>query len=260
MKTLSNLFLKFPEGRIKNMIRSVLYSAKPKRFFTIHYQIKKDIWQIEAEGIKLLFKKNPYHIFSTNPLFLKHLPSWDPEIIVDAGAFHGTVGLYLAKKFPKAKVFLLEPDKRNFLILSQNIQLNGLDNITAMEKGLWNSNTTLYFGQGNELSSSIIRDKNIQDINSSSIQVITLQTLLGKTERKKVFIKMNIEGAELEVFPDCVELWKNNVLRMSVASDHKIDGKYTYEKIEEYCKKHSLQFKTEHINIYKTTYILESGN
>lgn len=257
-KRLSSLFRLIPEGRIKNIVRLCIYKKRKPTFYKIDYNLVRDIWSVETEGILLFFKKNPFHVFSTNPLFLKNFPNWQPDIIVDAGAFHGTVGLLLAKRYPSASVYLLEPDSESFETLSENIRLNKISNAFAIKKGLWNSDGKLFFRRGNELSSAVVREGTSDAI---SIEAICPTTLLNNARGKKIFFKMNVEGAELEAVPACESMWKQNRMVISVASDHYINNEFTFKSIEEFCKNLGIPCQTEHFGIYKTTYIGEKpGN
>ena len=251
---LSSLFALFPEGRVKNIIRVFIYQLRKRSFYTVRYNVSKDMWRVNTKETSLLFKKNPYHVFSTNPLFFKHFPDWKPDLIVDAGAFHGTVGLFLAKKFPAAKVYLLEPDPASFSILVENIRLNNLSNAFPIKKGLWNKDGKVRFQHGNELSSAVVRE---EKPNTISIETISPSTLLSNYSQRKIFFKMNIEGAELEVLPACEILWKRNKMVLAVSSDHYINNEFTFKHIENFCKTHDMPFITEHMGRYKVTYISE---
>ena len=46
--------------------------------------------------------------------------SFEPRIIVDAGANIGAASIYFAKKWPDAKILALEPEESNFGILRKN--------------------------------------------------------------------------------------------------------------------------------------------
>ena len=77
------------------------------------------------------------------------------------------------------------------------------------------------------------------------VEVDTLDNILGELGIKKVdFIKMNIEGAEVEVLKGMEEVLKNDV-RLAIAAHHSVNGKPTDETIE-------LQLKQRGFEIYAT--------
>ena len=58
------------------------------------------------------------------------------DTVVDIGAHVGVFSIYLAKKYPFIKVFAVEPDPTNFSHLRRNVELNGVKNVTAINKAL----------------------------------------------------------------------------------------------------------------------------
>jgi polysaccharide biosynthesis protein PslF len=58
------------------------------------------------------------------------------DTIVDIGAHVGVIAIYLAKRYPFVKVYAIEPDAANYACLTRNIELNGVANITAINKAV----------------------------------------------------------------------------------------------------------------------------
>ena len=54
------------------------------------------------------------------------------DVVVDIGANIGIVALYLAKKHPAVRIIAIEPVPTTFRHLQENIGLNGVSNITAL--------------------------------------------------------------------------------------------------------------------------------
>jgi FkbM family methyltransferase len=54
------------------------------------------------------------------------------DVVVDIGANIGIVALYLAKKYPDIRIVAIEPVPTTFRHLRENIELNGVRNITAL--------------------------------------------------------------------------------------------------------------------------------
>lgn len=136
---------------------------------------------------------------------------WDRELyqfktqnptpyIIDAGANIGIATLYFKKKYPNAEILAFEPDDTIFDFFHKNTK--HLSNITALKKGLWKEETTLtFFSEGKE-AGRIIKD-NTEQKNKIEIQTLKLSNFLN---RKIDFLKMDIEGAELEVLEECKHL------------------------------------------------------
>lgn len=116
------------------------------------------------------------------------------EVFIDCGAYDGdTVEQFLEvlqnqriKDFEA--IYALEPDPNNFKALCEKHK--DLKNISFINKGVWKEDRTLFFKGGEEMMSMLADDGNI------SVEVTTIdRTLDGK---KASFIKMDIQGAELE--------------------------------------------------------------
>jgi len=58
------------------------------------------------------------------------------DTVIDVGAHVGVVSIYLAKKYPFMKVYALEPEPINYSYLKRNIELNGVTNVTAINKAV----------------------------------------------------------------------------------------------------------------------------
>lgn len=58
------------------------------------------------------------------------------DTVVDVGAHVGVVAIYLAKKYPCAKVYAIEPDSMNYSCLKRNIELNGVTNVITINKAV----------------------------------------------------------------------------------------------------------------------------
>lgn len=65
---------------------------------------------------------------------ISYLPNDFSGAIVDAGGYIGTSALKLAKAFPRAKIFALEPSDVNFAVLEENVRAFG--NITPVKAAL----------------------------------------------------------------------------------------------------------------------------
>jgi FkbM family methyltransferase len=58
------------------------------------------------------------------------------DTAIDIGAHVGVMSIYLAKKFPFIHVYAIEPDPENYDCLKRNIELNGVTNVTVINKAI----------------------------------------------------------------------------------------------------------------------------
>ncbi|MHA1370961.1 MAG: FkbM family methyltransferase [Promethearchaeota archaeon] len=155
------------------------------------------------------------------------------DIIVDAGAGPFGVFTIFASKIVGATglVIAIEPEKNNLKNLKENIKINNLENVIVVSKGLWNKKLIkkLYIGNNSFATHSL--SENSEKL-AVSIELDTLDNILTGLDISKVnFVKMDIEGAEIQALDGMKRLLKTNDLNLAIAAYHMVDGKMTYKKI-----------------------------
>ena len=156
------------------------------------------------------------------------------DVIVDAGAFTGDYTVYASRKVgPTGRVLAFEPDPQNLKRLRANLR-GELDNVTIIEKGLWNSEGELTFRAGTEGFTSgaacISGAVTGQDL---TVKVTRLDTELEQLGISRInVLKMDIEGAEIEALKGCEQTLKNNLAYICIASYHMLEGENTSRRVE----------------------------
>ena len=253
-KILSDIFHHFPDGGVKDKIRLYLYNRPGNQEFSISKDNKN--WIVKYPEFILTFspESNPYHVLLSNYIFLHHMPEERIDLLVDAGAFIGTFSIHAINKYPQIKrVLALEPDPVNLAKLKKNISLNNLSAIEIQPIGLWSKKKTLVFFPNQELASSVYNKADTAD-NGIEIQVDSLDSILKGVTGQRIFIKMNIEGAEVDALPACAETIRNNKVHLAIAADHIINGELTFNKIEKICRDMNLSVTTFNHHPYITVY------
>lgn len=132
-----------------------------------------------------------------------------PKIIIDCGANVGMASVYFANKFPGAKIIAVEPEKTNFDVMVENCK--PYTNIIPVNMAIWNKTCTLHIldrDMGNY--AFVTRENGPVDGEKylGSIEAITVNDLMAKFNFATVdLLKIDIEGAEFEVFADGYEKW-----------------------------------------------------
>jgi len=203
-------------------------------------------------GICILTYENiSWELVRTLPGYLAYYKLKKGDIVVDCGAFYGEFALYAAKVVgSNGKVIAFEPDIDSFNKLIRNIALNKINNIIAIPEGLWSHNTTLEFNSNGILSS-------IYSLNIGGpciqIPVVSLDYELNKRGIEKVnFIKMDIEGAEIEAIKGSTMLLKNGT-NLAIASYHIVDGQMTYTRLDKLLREYGYDCMTSNL-LHRTTY------
>ncbi len=125
--------------------------------------------------------------------------------IIDGGANIGLSVLYFKSLYPNAEIIAFEPDEKIFKILEANILNSSYSNsIYLNQKALWDQDTTLTFSSEGADAGRIETDA--KEHRSVQIPAVSLRPYL---QDYIDFLKLDIEGAELEVINDCKDLLCN---------------------------------------------------
>lgn len=129
-----------------------------------------------------------------------------PGIILDAGANIGLTSIYFSNTFPEATIFALEPEKSNFDLMKENVRR--YKNITPIHGALWDKQEEIDLidpGQGHwgfMVEKDADHNRLAAEI-SHRVQGWTVDQIIKKNHIESIdILKMDIEGAELEVFSD----------------------------------------------------------
>ncbi|MFB6200002.1 MAG: FkbM family methyltransferase [Candidatus Nanohaloarchaea archaeon] len=181
-------------------------------------------YEIDGVEIKMIKKRHFEEIILKDLIqgYTKKRNIQKSDTVVDAGAYPGGFTIFAAKK--GKSVVALEPDKKNSNILRENLKLNGLENVEIIEKGLWSEETELSFNSNKEASS-------IDQDGKNKIQVTKLDNLSNKLQNID-FVKMDIEGAELEVIRSSSEVLKSVKPFFSIAAYHNVGGEKSAKQLK----------------------------
>lgn len=135
----------------------------------------------------------------------------DNEIILDLGAYDGdTVKKFIEKTNGKyKKIIAVEPDKKNFKKLEKNTQL--FDNVSVLNKGIWDTNTVLFFDK------SAGRQSKISSCGKDMIETVTVDSL----NEKFSFIKMDVEGSEKKALLGSKRTIKTYMPKLYICAYHR---------------------------------------
>jgi len=138
-------------------------------------------------------------------LFMDELYKFNPKvksggIILDCGANMGLSVLYFAMHYPNHSIIAFEPEPAVFNVLEENIKTFGLKNVSLHRKAIWTKEETLTFhsdgGMGGRVNN--LYKKSDQPVNK--VETVILKDYLND---KVDFLKIDIEGAEVEVLRSC---------------------------------------------------------
>lgn len=180
-----------------------------------------------------IFKSKQYEIKTRDIKKYKYLSgfeSFSPKVIFDLGANIGLSTIYFAAIYPDAIIYSIEPDDENFYLLEQNTSF--LSNVVRLKGAIWSKSEKLYIANRDQIitrtgkfnkSSYYVQPQIVSD--EIPINGYTIQYLMDKYMVNYIDVcKIDIQGAEKEVFRDNTE-WLNNVKCVFVeVHDRFVDG------------------------------------
>ncbi len=148
-------------------------------------------------------------------------------------------------------VYAFEPDKHNIEMLNSNLSLNDIENVYSVHKELlWSSESIVDFQESGTVASSALWFSSEENIVKK--KTITLDKWCKVNGIHILdYIKMDIEGAELEAIEGCREIINNHQPNFAIASYHMINNEPTYIKLEAFFKHINYPYITKKFSDYE---------
>lgn len=199
------LLCKFP---IKRRLYKKVNTEIGETFFNFK------IFGYDYGTLAYLFKE----IFIWNEYFFK--PSTNAPIIIDCGANIGMSVFYFKKQFPNSKIIAFEANPYTYKLLANNVKINNLTDVETYNIALCEKDTEISFYIDNNIGTlrgSIKENRN--GINELKIQAQKLSDYLKKYENVDL-IKMDVEGAEVNIINDLFETSTINIAKEYIIEFH----------------------------------------
>ena len=164
-------------------------------------------------------KKMTFKLFEDDQIsyFINNYKKYKPEYFLDIGAHGGLYSIILKNKFPKLNVWAFEPDRQNRYQLYGNLFLNNFEReIEVYNFGLSNNNKEVAFGivkDGNRGGKKIVESGELK-INVKPLDEVFLE------KSKICFVKIDVEGHELDIIKGSKKFLKNNFCLIQVEISH----------------------------------------
>lgn len=238
----------FPKGNAKEQIKLRYYNIfKPNNVaFQLIENQEKIIYNTDIDQVSL--KTNEALYLIVNDLnYYQHFYKVKPrDVVIDAGANCGHLTVLFSKLVgEKGKVFAFEPDKFNIEKIWKNIQLNQdlHPNIKIEDVLLWDKNELIDFYEAGTVGSSAVWKPDTEHCVKK--QAVTIDGWVkNNTIDKLDFIKMDIEGAEIEALNGCIETIKTLHPNFAIASYHVVNNEQTFIKVEQFFAAMNYPYKT----------------
>jgi FkbM family methyltransferase len=183
-------------GRPRELAVAPLQSNRP-----VHLRI--DTSDFCAYRDVLIFKSKSYD---------PGLPGFSPTTIVDVGAHIGMASILFATNYPAARIIAIEPEPSNFAALVGNTA--PYKTITPIHAALWREDGEVCLGASNahpKGAFQVVKD------GGQRVRAVTMETVMRETGIDSIdLLKVDVEGAEIEVFESCPWIRKVQVLAIEL--------------------------------------------
>ena len=191
----------------------------------------KKLMKVNVKGVKqpiLIRVKNKIDRNVLMYVFFQkyHLPPPEMQlkndaVILDFGSNIGCTMVDFIVRYPTAKVYGYEMHPNNFEIAKANICT--LDGVKIYNEAVWTHKGFVSFSKKNLSDAFAISKDTINENESINIPSVSIADIIATNNLAAVdFIKMDIEGAELDIFDHSDLNWLNKVLSMNIEF-HNID-------------------------------------
>ena len=175
----------------------------------------------------------------------------NPKIIIDGGANVGFTSIFLVHAYPQARIFAIEPEESNFQMLLRNTKF--YPNIVPIHAAIWHREGKLQVKNPNAEKWAFQVTERTKETHLETIDALTIDKLLTIAKTNTIdILKLDIEGAEIELFSANYENWleKTNVIIIELhdrfrkgcsETFYNATNRYNFQKEER--KEHVILFK-----------------
>ena len=214
--------------------------------FSVSFKEGEKNYKTKINGVEIMSKTPLYHIVKDFQRYTHFRQIKSDNVVLDLGSNEG----YLSSIFSKlvgdeGQTYSFEPDSKNIKKQESVFELNKIKNkVDIHETLIWNENTKVPFNEEGSVGSSAHYMGDGQHITEK--EACTLDSWCENNQVSKIdFIKMDIEGAEIEAIEGAKEMINKYQPHFAIASYHVVNGQQTYIKLEEMFKKIDYPFITK---------------
>lgn len=137
----------------------------------------------------------PAHEHAIQACYESALEHGQLPVIIDAGAHIGLASLWFATRFPRARIFAVEPAPENLEILRRNA--SPYPNIMPVSAALWDRETHVQLANPYDQPWAW----QTSETQSGDVQTVTVANLLSREPNSvPLIVKVDIEGSEIQLF------------------------------------------------------------
>ena len=156
--------------------------------------------------------------------------------VVQAGVDLGVKGKFsnailLSDRVKKnGKVFAIEPDPRNVIMLKEYISKHKITNIEVVEKAVWHKTDTMIFEQGEEswwnrldiIKGDDTDTREFRFVGSVEVQADTIDNIIGESAKRISHVCLTVNGAEYNALQGMDKILKNDKLTVLIVNQKEL--------------------------------------
>jgi FkbM family methyltransferase len=194
------------QSRLSYMIRH-LFKPKSKQdeFERLRHLHKNKSGYTTLLGAPFKFHHAASFVDAYKEIFLDEIYKFIPEtssggVILDCGANMGLSVLYFSLNYPDHHIIAFEPDAEVFEVLKENVNSFQLHNVTLHNKAVWVKKEKLVFHSDGGMGGRV---QNLYKKSKKPVKKVETVDLKDYLDQPIEFLKIDIEGAEVEVLQHC---------------------------------------------------------
>jgi len=160
----------------------------------------------------------------TRALYEKHYKIRKGDIVIDVGAHVGVFTLKASRRANNGLIIAVEPNPQNYKLLLENIKRNELRNVIALNIALSNYDGVARLYTNDSMIQSSAEHSIVKQVSKKYLEVTVkkLDTILDELQLDKVnMIKIDAEGAELEILQGALNTLRRSNVHLAIATYHK---------------------------------------
>lgn len=247
-----------------NIIKKII--KNPMIFFTyckLYYLYRKTRFQqgfFQIFNKKFIFVDSASFVSMYQDIFINESYKFKTDktnpLIIDCGANIGLSVLYFKNLYPNSVIKAFEPDKKIFKVLESNCQNFNFKNVTLINKGVWTKEEEINFLSDGADGGRIVL--NNSEEYSNKVEMIRLRDLLEKKEEIDL-LKIDIEGAEIDVLNDCRENL-SNIKLLFVEYHSFLNRKQELDEILKILKNAGFRYYINGVILLKSPFLKQTEN
>jgi len=160
----------------------------------------------------------------------------DYETFVDGGCLDfGTSELFLEYCPNAMKIIAFEPNKEKIQNIENQITKTGFKNAMVVEGALWSHNTKISFVEADDPGGDYVSESD----GTTNVSAYALDNVVSK-EDKITFVKLDVEGAELEALVGMKKIIDQFKPKLAVSLYHK---PFDFVDLAKYINEHTPEYK-----------------